>query len=134
MKTERASLQFLGYRVDKMMFFLKPDFHSEPGRIELSPSFSRVIQPIDDHYEVTIGVELKQENLPFDADVSITGTFKCEGTSDAEKMIKMNAVAIMYPYVRATLSMLTTLASVAPVVVPTINLSKMFEEEEKTTN
>lgn len=131
MNTTRASLQFFGYHVDKMVFNAKPNFNSEDTQIELQPSFSRTIQQINaDEYEVTIGVELKQNNLPFIAELAITGKFKYDGSLDADKMLKINAVAIMYPYVRATLSMMTTLAAVPPVIIPTINLAQMFEKED----
>ena len=132
MKTEKALLQFGGYRVDKMLFMLKQTFDSSSKQVELTPSFSRTIQKIsDDEYDVSIGVELKQTNLPFDAELTITGRFKYEGSLDVQKILKINAVAILYPYVRSILSCLTTLGSVPPVVIPTINLAQMFENEEQ---
>lgn len=133
MKTERAILQFLGYRVDKMIFTGKPEYVTTPEQIVLEPSFSRTIRQINtEEYEVTIGVKLEQSNLPFETSLSLTGRFKCEGVQEIQKMLKTNAVAILYPYVRATLSMLTTIAAVPPVIVPTINLAKMFEQEEQS--
>lgn len=132
MITENAVLQFLGYRVDTMQFKSKPDYTPSSEPIELNPTFNRTIQQVNDNeYNVTIGVELKQSTLPFDAELSLTGRFKYEGNMDVQKMLKINAVAILYPYVRSTLSLMTTLAAVPPVIVPTINLAKMFEREEQ---
>ena len=45
--------------------------------------------------------------------------------------MKVNAAAILYPYVRAAISMLTTLANVPPVVLPPVNFVKLFEESAK---
>ena len=132
MITENAVLQFLGYRVDTMQFKSKPDYTPSSEPIELKPTFNRTIQQVNDNeYNVTIGVELKQSTLPFDAELSLTGRFKYEGNLDVQKMLKINAVAILYPYVRSTLSLMTTLAAVPPVIVPTINLAQMFEREEQ---
>ena len=104
----------------------------DKGPIELSPSFSREIAQIGEgRYEVTVGVNVEQDNLPFSAKLSITGKFECSGSLNADNMMRVNAVAIMYPYVRATLSMMTTLAAIPPVIIPTINLAKMFEREER---
>ena len=128
MITENAVLQFLGYRVDTMQFKSMPDYTPSSEPIELKPTFNLTIQQVNDNeYNVTIGVELKQSTLPFDAELSLTGRFKYEGNMDVQKMLKINAVAILYPYVRSTLSLMTTLAAVPPVIVPTINLAQMFE-------
>lgn len=133
MSTERAILQFLGYRVDELLFAAKKELSGTTEQIVLEPSFSRTIkQAGSEEYDVTIGVKLEQNDLPFEARLSLTGRFKCEDVSDVPKMLKVNAVAILYPYVRATLSMLTTIAAVPPVIVPTINLAKMFEQEEQS--
>lgn len=132
MTTENAVLQFLGYRVDTMQYKLKPDYTASSEAIELKPIFNRIIQQAnDDEYHVTIGVELHQAALPFDAELALTGRFKYKGEIDVQKILKVNAVAILYPYVRSTLSLMTTLAEVAPVIIPTINLARMFEQEEQ---
>lgn len=130
MNTEKATLQFLGYRVDMMQFESKQNYKSTNDPIELKPTFSRAIRRVTDtEYDVSVGVKLQQPTLPFDAEVSLTGQFKTEGSMDVQKVLKVNAVAILYPYIRATLSLMTTLAAIPPIIVPTINLAKMFEHE-----
>lgn len=132
MNTEKATLQFLGYRVEMMRFELKQNYEATNAPIELKPTFNRRIQQVvDNEYDVSIGVKLKQSTLPFDAEVVLTGRFKSEGNMDAQKVLKINAVAILYPYVRATLSTMTTLAAIPPIIIPTINLAKTFERERE---
>ena len=74
---------------------------------------------------------MKQDNLPFEAKLLLSGRFKCGESVDADKAMKVNAVAILYPYVRSTFSLMTTLGNISPVVLPTINLAQMFEREER---
>lgn len=132
MKTARASLRFLGYHVDKMVFFSKTNFTTSEMPIELAPMFKRnIVQTGEKEHKVTIGVRLDQENLPFNAELEITGRFEYDGELDVDKLLKINAVSIMYPYVRATLSMMTTIAGIPPVIIPTINLAQMFERNEQ---
>ena len=134
MGASKSALQFLGYCVDELVFLSKPEFVEAADHVVLNPTFTRRIKQVNpEEYEVSIGSKLEQEDLPFEVRLSLTGRFKCEGVSDVQRALKVNAVAILYPYVRATLSLLTTLAAVPPVVVPTINLAKMFEQEEQTT-
>ncbi len=135
MDASRATLQFIGYRVDKMFFSLKSDSSAWPEKITLSPSFNRTIRKIDEKtHEVSISVALKQENLPFEAELSLTGNFIYEDVDPAEKMIKINAVSILYPYVRSTLSMITNLAGIPPVTIPTINFVQMYEDIEASSS
>ena len=99
----KAVIQFLGYRVDKMNFVTKFDFEHTSEPIELEPALNRSIRKVnEDEYEVGIEVELKQDNLPFEAELLLSGRFKCGESVDADKAMKVNAVAILYPYVRST--------------------------------
>lgn len=132
MNTEKSLLKFLGYHVDAMHFELKPGASFSNQEIELEPLFDRHITSIGDgKYTVEIGVKLQQSNLPFTVELRLTGLFECEGVQDEQRALKINGVAILYPYVRSTLSLATSLASIPPIVLPTINLARMFEEEEQ---
>lgn len=126
-------LHFLGYTVDELTFKLKPaDTVDTEKSIELLPKLSRKIEKTnDENYSISIGVTLDQEDLPFTAQVSMTGRFLLQGIKNPEQTMKVNAAAILYPYVRAAISMLTTLANVSPVVLPPVNFVKLFEESAK---
>ena len=130
---EANVLHFLGYTVDELTFNLKPaDTVDTEKSIELLPKLSRKIEKMnDENYSISIGVTLDQEDLPFTAQVSMTGRFLLQGIKNPEQTMKVNAAAILYPYVRAAISMLTTLANVSPVVLPPVNFVKLFEESAK---
>lgn len=130
---EANVLHFLGYTVDELTFKLKPaDTVDTEKSIELLPKLSRKIKRTnDENYSISIGVTLDQEDLPFTAQVSMTGRFLLQGIKNPEQTMKVNAAAILYPYVRAAISMLTTLANVSPVVLPPVNFVKLFEESAK---
>lgn len=130
---EANVLHFLGYTVDELTFNLKPaDTVDTEKSIELLPKLSRKIEKTnDENYSISIGVTLDQEDLPFTAQVSMTGRFLLQGIKNPEQTMKVNAAAILYPYVRAAISMLTTLANVPPVVLPPVNFVKLFEESAK---
>ena len=130
---EANVLHFLGYTVDELTFKLKPaDTVDTEKSIELLPKLSRKIEKTnDENYSISIGVTLDQEDLPFTEQVSMTGRFLLQGIKNPEQTMKVNAAAILYPYVRAAISMLTTLANVPPVVLPPVNFVKLFEESAK---
>ena len=133
METINAVLRFNGYYVKKILFNTDSSALNDKLQIPLAPSFSRSVIKIDDeHYDLELCIQLKQDDLPFDAEIIVVGSFELSGIKDAESMMKANATAILYPYVRSTLSMVTSLAGISPVVIPTINLVRMFEKEEKS--
>lgn len=69
-------------------------------------------------------------SLPFYINVEIEGDFALSENDQADILMKQNAVAILFPYLRSTLTMLTTVANINPIILPTINLAKMFESEQ----
>ena len=73
--------------------------------------------------------DAEKNNYPFEMTVSLTGKFECEG-EEPEKFSK-NAIAILYPYVRAIVSTYTANANVNALILPAINVNKLIEEDEK---
>lgn len=82
--------------------------------------------------------DLGDENSPFQVDVEIEGLFEfVEVESEGlkfEDYLTNNAVAILLPYLRSTISELTAKSNEYPVLnLPIINVAKMLENEEKIT-
>lgn len=66
--------------------------------------------------------------------ISLSGFFKIEGTDQADdkaiqSLINKNAVAIMMPYLRSELTLLTAQPNTDSVVLPPFNINKMFDEQ-----
>lgn len=78
-----------------------------------------------------------QEDAPFHMNVKITGYFELVGEDDISKF-EANAIAIMYPYLRAIVSTYTASANISPVILPAINVNAMLknkkEQEEMKKN
>ncbi len=83
---------------------------------------------------LNVGVFKDVENAPFHMEVEATGYFALEGNDDILKY-EANAIAIMYPYLRAIVSNYTASANISPVILPAINVNAMLtrkkEQEEK---
>ena len=82
--------------------------------------------------------DLSDENSPFQVDVEIEGLFEfVEFESEGlkfEEYLTNNAVAILLPYLRSTISELTAKSNEFPVLnLPIMNVAKMLETEEKIT-
>ena len=92
----------------------------------------------DSKYELTFGIKVfnpEQEANPF-AFVQCKGVFKFENVSSFEEIpdfFYRNSIAILFPYVRAYVSLVTTQAYVPGVILPTLNLSGLEVDLRKNT-
>ena len=78
--------------------------------------------------EVRIFEQAEEKNYPFEMLIDITGFFAIMNNN--EKIdFKPNAVAILYPYVRAIVSTYTANANVPPLILPPINVNKLLNKE-----
>lgn len=71
-----------------------------------------------------------QEESPFNMEVEISGFFELEGEDDITRY-EANAIAIMYPYLRAIVSTYTASANIAPVILPAINVNAMLKRKKE---
>lgn len=71
-----------------------------------------------------------QEESPFNMEVEISGFFELEGEDDITRY-EANAIAIMYPYLRAIVSTYTASANVSPVILPAINVNAMLKNKKE---
>lgn len=68
--------------------------------------------------------------------VNLTGIFELDGIDIDKREIyaEVNAVAILFPYIRALVSNFTANANVAPLILPTVNVMKMLTDKNNTMN
>ena len=75
--------------------------------------------------------------------VRASGYFQIsEAVEDSDILIQQNAIAIVFPYIRSQISLLTAQPKVDPVILPPMNIAQMVKEsienqhktESSTTN
>lgn len=88
----------------------------------------RCVSEVEKHiYDVRLEVDIDSEDFAVKVIANARFLFEsdfCERESD---IIKKNTVAIMFPFVRSQISLLTTQPDMVPIVLPPINTAK-FEE------
>ncbi|MEB8263395.1 protein-export chaperone SecB [Mammaliicoccus sciuri] len=87
---------------------------------------------------VQLNLEIKNEKdeSPFDLSVSIVGFFELNSEEYEEEdyinLLKVNAVAILYPYLRSIVTDVTSKANAFnPLILPPMNIASMLKEEKK---
>lgn len=138
MSDSTSSLKLINYITDYVRFKNNPDFEAD----EVTVQFDVHPEYQFDEEKGIMAVELQVEifkdairnNYPFEMVVSVVGIFqlKSDDRENNVQKFKKNAVAIMYPYVRALVSTYTANANVQPLILPVMNINKMIEESEKS--
>lgn len=85
--------------------------------------------------QFVVNVSNKLAENPF-VEISCKGNFKFENVSSLEEIpdfFYRNCIAILFPYVRAYLSLVTTQANVPGIILPTLNLSNLETELKSNT-
>jgi preprotein translocase subunit SecB len=85
--------------------------------------------------QFTVKVTNKDVENPF-VEVSCKGQFKFDNVSNIEEIpdfFYRNSIAILFPYVRAYVSLVTTQANVPGVILPTLNLSNLESDLKANT-
>lgn len=62
---------------------------------------------------------------------SINDYFLDDWLERIEKLLKINATAILFPYLRSIISSITANSGFQTLVLPVINVHKMLEQQEK---
>ena len=133
---QKASFSIINYQFDKVSIDLSNHKNSN-----LSTSFDTngIFITEDSIYALTFVVKVfNQEDRenPF-VSVRCKGVFKFENVSTLDEIpdfFYKNSIAILFPYVRAYISLVTTQANVPGIILPTYNLSNLEEGLRKNTS
>ena len=83
----------------------------------------------------TVKVSNENQSSPF-VEVSCKGVFKFEEVNNFDEIpdfFYRNSIAILFPYLRAYVSMVTTQANVPGIILPTLNLSHLEHDLKSNT-
>lgn len=131
-------LQFNGYRVENMSYQRNDQYRQTSKQIIFSPEISSDIEKNGNNISVSLTVvvgALDKTETPFQATCSLVGSFVYHPEEDKANiglntLVQKNAVAILYPYIRAIISMLTNSSNEFPGFnLPTINVSDALTQQ-----
>lgn len=140
----KSLLNFEDYKVTEMIFSLNSNLNEEKGEIKLNPKFSVTHNYFEEPstiIKVVLTCEIFDEDFnegsqPFYLKVCINGYFEVETESGEEindELLKsvshVNTVAILFPYLRSTVTALTSTANISPLILPPVNINKLLNRD-----
>lgn len=131
MEKYESSLKFNNYIINNINFRRNIKFQQKekmPINVSIKSNIKENNTDMKVNLEVKIFEQAEEKNYPFEMLIDITGFFAI--INNNEKIdYKPNAVAILYPYVRAIVSTYTANANVPPLILPPINVNKLLKKE-----
>ena len=76
-------------------------------------------------YHVILQTSIKKSDISLNVIAEADFDFNSPTTLNEEKIIKQNAVAIMFPFIRSQITLMTSQPGMTPIVLPTINTAKL---------
>jgi preprotein translocase subunit SecB len=130
MGNNRSVLRFEKYIV-KEISYLTNEMFKDTEEIELDFDFDEYmsLNAKENKIEIELSADIFKDsikkNYPFEMKVTIKGYFSidAEETDKEVQMFEQNAIAILFPYLRAIVSTYTANANVVPVILPAMNIN-----------
>ena len=126
MKKQEAQFRFLDFKVVKSIYQIDTQKFKQGGKLDVNFKFPSELdyaqgQPINFPMEVLIENEDKSLRIQ----VGIIGIFESDVDITKEKsFVEVSAPAIIFPYIRAYVSNLTSMSGIQPILLPTYNMTK----------
>lgn len=111
-----SDLYFSKCSVDRAVNVKKGDYKADLQR--------GIRQRGDHHYDVELKLTIEKDDLSVLVIANAHFEYKAEDYSKEESIIKTNTVAIMFPFVRSQVTLLTTQPGMSPIILPPINITK----------
>ncbi|WP_299235483.1 protein-export chaperone SecB [uncultured Bacteroides sp.] len=115
--------------IDKLIF---ERFSDDVCRIDIKEPIAfqhQINLIIENVYKVSLGIILALESK-YNIEIQISGIFELTNESIlGQKLITNNAIAILFPYLRSQLTLLTSQPGFEPVILPIMNINTLLNSE-----
>jgi preprotein translocase subunit SecB len=121
----QSDFRLVKYIVNKSVIELKEETNiNDEFSININPSGIKK----EKKFYLKLEVSVEDKSKSYSVFVSMIGIFEFKG--DVERIsdyFLINAPAILFPYIRAYISSLTSISGVETVILPTLNLTQLKE-------
>ena len=93
---------------------------------ELNADIKKNIISIGDHeYNVILTTTIEKDDMNIELVAEAQFLYESEDYSREESIININTVAIMFPFIRSQVTLLTSQPGMTPIILPPINTQKL---------
>lgn len=126
MKKQEAQFRFLDFKVVKSIYQIDTQKFKQGGKLDVNfkcPTELDFAQKNLISFPMEVLIENEDKSLRIQ--VGIIGIFESDVDLTKEKsFVEISAPAIIFPYIRAYVSNLTSMSGIQPILLPTYNMTK----------
>jgi len=129
-----TSFQFRTFKILKSIIEIGEDKPSDSYNLRFIPS--AIIKKSESCFIMTLKVNINDDNKAINIEIQSIGEFFFQSNINKEELesyFYVNAPAILFPYIRAYITTLTTLSGINPIILPTLNLSALGSQLKANT-
>lgn len=124
MEKELSKFQFTGCKISRTWMEIT-DNASQDVNLKVSFKTPNALMPQDKVLLFPMGVAISNQSGSIKIEVDVEGSFLfMDDVSVPEMFAKVNAPAILFPYIRSYVTAMTSMAGMAPIVLPTFNMTQ----------
>lgn len=135
MKKENIFQKSESALIAKKIFVEKMNFQRNQiasGVIRLTQSsIGKNIDKLDEkEYKCSLKLKMSDEEETVDLEIVISGIFEFQSELNADQkeiIITKNTMSILFPYLRAQVTLMTAQPDIEPVVIPAININALLQ-------
>lgn len=128
----RSPLTFDNYTVNYVTFKANPRFEADSVALnfEITSKVDSNEQNADVTLCLTLFADAEENNYPFEMELNVTGHFRVteDVVAGEGDLFRLNAISILFPYVRALVTTFTSNCNVSPLILPPINVHKVLAQ------
>ncbi|NFT07928.1 hypothetical protein FDF26_12810 [Clostridium botulinum] len=139
MKNIKSSLKFSNYVVDSIEFKTNFDFSGKDKDIDFDIDSDCTFE--GNNFIISLGLtvfpDAEEKDYPFTMKVKIIGLFEIDQEIDEDTKMdfaERNSIAILFPYLRALVSVYSSNSNIGNLILPPINVVKYLENKRKNKN
>ena len=126
MKKQEAQFRFLDFKVVKSIYQIDTQKFKQGGKLDVNFKFPTDLDYAQEKLiSFPMEVLIENEDKSLRIQVGIIGIFESDVDITKEKsFVEVSAPAIIFPYIRAYVSNLTSMSGIQPILLPTYNMTK----------
>jgi len=136
MSSINSSLRFTNYIVENIEFNTNFNFTGKHKELDFDIDSQCDIE--EDNFILHLGMIIfpnsEKNDYPFTMKIKIIGLFEIEKQENKKTkgdFIERNSIAILFPYLRALISVYSSNANIGTIILPPINVVKYLEGKKK---
>ena len=133
MQAKNTVLEMTSYKILSFKYEKNKKFNNEQKELQIPFDFKTRFDKIDeDNILAEFLVDIvDEENFPFSLSLDIQGSFKASKWEEHKEQIELTISSILFPYIRALITTLTSTAGEHPITLPIINVATLMRNQKK---